>query len=106
MSARKSPAHPPSDTISRNQYAAMRKIARGTFTVEYLRWCKDATAFSLFKRGYIGRQGDYIVFTPAGYSVYEKYAKGEPPERKAEADITERTANLLKLVRIRELKSA
>ena len=90
---------------SRNQISLLRHIDQRTVTLSMLRTFRDPTLWSLLKRGYIARQGRgsdaIIVLTTDGLTMLVSYDSNQAPQRKAAADITERTQALLAAARLR-----
>lgn len=87
--------------VSAWQLATLREIANGMMAVQTARMVSDHTLYSLVKRGWVQRSGDWLALTEEGHRVYMALTEGGMPYRKEERELTDRTARLLKLVRQR-----
>ena len=86
--------------LSRHQYGDLLFIHRNRVTMATLRKANMITMTSLAARGYLRRVGTgedtEIMLTPAGEMALKTYTDATMYERKAESDITERCARLLR----------
>ena len=93
------------DLCSQNLISLLRHVDQHMVTLQQLRGIKDPTLWSALRRGYLGREGigpdAIIVLTAAGTIVLSNYDSRTPPQRKAAADLTERTTALLSAARLR-----
>lgn len=88
--------------LSRYQVAVLRKVRIDGINVERIGKYKDTTIYWLFKRGYLYRLKDMIYLTKEGDDAISSYLNCELPIRKEKADITDRTARYLRVVRMRK----
>lgn len=93
--------------MSSNQFGLLREIYEqgGSVSRQSLRICKDSALWSLLYRGYLRRTAsDYVVFSPTGQEAFDNYYSARMPERKQEAELTERSQSLLRVSRLKANK--
>jgi hypothetical protein len=92
--------------LSHRQIGALKWIDSFNVKVEHLRSAHATTLWSLLHWKYIARVDDAIVLTKLGQEELRTYEQSTVPERKVEADLTERCQRLLKLSKARASASS